>query len=163
MRRILIVLFCLAVQLSPDAASRSAAQAGSAAIFIHNVMATPTQTSADGVPALKVNALFSLLDSTGMPTSAEIDSVVMKVGQDRYTSTFGKPSGDWAIAVLIDTSGTLAGPGTATDDFRRVIEGFSKSLDRMPQNALYTIITVDSSVKIIEEFTKDKEAVTKCC
>ncbi|MCL4505427.1 MAG: FHA domain-containing protein [Chloroflexi bacterium] len=155
MKRVLIALISSAALLAPGVIN---AQGGSPSVYVHTTTATPTQASAGGVAALKVNTLFSLLDSAGMPTSSEIDHIELRVGQDRYTATFGKPSGQWAIAVLLDTSGTLAGN---QDDFRRMIEGFSKSLDQMPQNALYTIVTFDSSPRVIQEFTADKEEVRK--
>ncbi|MCL4507839.1 MAG: VWA domain-containing protein [Chloroflexi bacterium] len=155
MKRILIAVISCAALLLPGVIE---AQGGSPSVFVHTTTATPSQASAGGVAALRVTTLFSLLDSAGMPTNSEIDHIELKVGQDRYTATFGKPSGQWAVAVLLDTSGTLA---ANQDDFRRMIEGFSKSLDQMPQNALYTILTFDNSPKVIQEFTADKEEVRK--
>ena len=159
MRRFLVAAICVAVLINAGTRypGSAYAQGGAPAVFVHNALATPAQAGADGVAALKVRALFSLLDSTGMPTTAEIDRVELKIGQDRYTATFGKPSGQWAISILLDTSGTLA----ASQDYRRMIEGLSKSLDRMPENALFTIVTFDNTPSVIQEFTADKEEVRK--
>jgi hypothetical protein len=154
MKRILFLLLYIAVLINPAA---TWAQGGTSGVYVHNTTATPAQAGADGVAALRVRTLFSVLDSAGLPAVVEIDRVELKIGQDRYTSTFGKPSGQWAISVLLDTSGTLAG----SPDYRRMIEGLSKSLDRMPENALFTIITYDNVPTVIQEFTADKEEVRK--
>ena len=154
MKRVLVTAFCIAVLINPGSLM---AQGGSSAVYVHNTTATPAQAGADGVAALKVRTLFSVLDSAGMPAAADIDHVELKIGQDRYTATFGKPTGQMAISILVDTSGTLA----ASPDFRRMIEGLSKSLDRMPDNALFTIVTFDTVPTMIQDFTSDKEEVRK--
>ena len=160
MRRLVITVLCCIGCASLLSAQLLLAHGEAPAVYVHNTSATPVQASADGVPALKIRALFSLLDSAGLPSTTEIDRVELRVGQDRYTATFSKPSGDWAIAVLIDTSGTLAGSAGA-GDYRRMIEGLAKSLDSMPENALYTVVTFDNTTNLIEEFTRDKEEVRK--
>lgn len=153
-RLLIIAVLCGLGILNPQA---SRAQTGAAGVYLQSTSTTPVQSSSDGVPALQVHARFTLLDASGVPTNAEIDRVELQVGQDRYTGTFGKPSGVWAISILLDNSGTLAN----TTDYRRIIEGLAKSLDAMPQNALFTIIAFNNTTSVVMDFTSDKEAVRK--
>jgi hypothetical protein len=152
--RIVIAMICGITLIMPPIAQ---AQGSAATVYVQGVFQASAPPGADGVSSLKLRALFTLLDGTGLPVAEEIERVELQVGKDRYTGTFGKPSGDWAVAILLDTSATLAGSA----DFARMVDGLTKGLDRMPENAMYTILTFDTNVKVIQEFTRDKEAVRK--
>ena len=152
--RFVIAVICGVTLLMPPIAQ---AQGSAATVYVQGVFQASAPPGADGVSSLKLRALFTLLDGTGLPVAEEIERVELQVGKDRYTGTFGKPSGDWAVAILLDTSATLAGSA----DFARMVDGLTKGLDRMPENAMVTILTFDTNVKVIQEFTRDKEAVRK--
>jgi len=108
--------------------------------------------------AYDVKVFLSVIDSAGNPIrdlKAENFTVAedsQKVAIDSVDLVKNEPI---SIVLLIDTSGSMAGPGI--ENARKAATSFVSGLDA---NDLVSVLTFDNTVKTVIDFSKDHKAVT---
>lgn len=140
--------------------SALALQAPERIIRLHDVQGSSFQAPDALFPEFRLRTQFSMLEANGAIVNQEVDKAALRFAGQPFAGSAGKLTGDWSMALLVDTSGTLAA-GNGNADFRKAMDALSRQIDRAGDNVFMSLLTFDDTPRIQQDLTKEREELKK--
>src|SRR3972149_8311648 len=109
----------------------------------------------EGPNALSLGLYYTMIDGSGQVVSdAEIQSVAIGLGDgSSYEASFGKPSSKTYIVLVLDASGSMIQMMGA------MRQAAAQAVETAPEDATFAIISFNNVIKVVQDFTADRDDV----